>query len=76
LTLADGKLAAYDPFVPSAAFTSLLPYFDQYAQSIRLWDPTGTQLLYASDQGVHVIDVVNQKTQRVSDGVLGMWMDR
>lgn len=76
LTLADGKLAAYEPFVPSAAFTSLLPYFDQYAQSIRLWDRTGSQLLYASDEGVHVIDVVNQRTQRVSDGVLGMWMER
>lgn len=74
LSLADGTLQRFDAFQPSPAFINILPYFDQYAQSIRLWNPGGTQLLYGTNDGVWMLDTATSKTQRVSDGVLGVWM--
>ncbi len=76
LTVQDGKVESFQPFQPSTAFIDLLPYFDQYAQSIRLWDPTGRHLLYASTSGVFTLDVTTGQTTRVSSGVLGMWMNK
>lgn len=75
LTLATGKVQPFEPFQPSINFINLLPYFDQYAQSIRLWNASGTQLLYESTNGVHTLDVTTGQEQRVSDGVMGMWME-
>lgn len=76
LTIGDGSVRSYDPFVPTEQFVSLLPYFDQYAQSVRLWDANGLRLLYAAQEGVYVLDVQTGATHKVSPGVLGFWMDQ
>lgn len=62
-------------FAPSEAFFYMLPYFDQFAQSVRLWDRSGQHLLYADDKGVWRLEVATGTTTKVSDGVLGLWMD-
>jgi len=72
----DGSVQRFDGWLPSAEFLNLLPYFDQYAQSIRLWDRTGTRLLYGTDDGVYMLDVQSRGTVRLGDGVLGMWLER
>jgi Tol biopolymer transport system component len=76
LDLRDGSVRSFEPFEPSAEFLYLLPYFDQYAQSIRLWNRTGTQLLYATTDGVQMLDVYSGQTTRVGQGVLGLWLER
>ncbi|HEX6290831.1 MAG TPA: hypothetical protein VFZ66_16725 [Herpetosiphonaceae bacterium] len=75
LTLRDGDIRSFDLFTPSEEFLDLLPFFDQYAQSIRVWDRTGSRLLYASTSGVYSLDVASGQTQLVSQGVLGLWLD-
>jgi TolB protein len=74
LSLNDGNIRSFDSFEPSAEFMNLLPFFDQYAQSIRLWSRDGNRLLYASNAGVHMLNVHSGETQRISDGVLGLWL--
>lgn len=76
LTLADGQVRDFAPFEPSITFLSLLPFFDQYAQSHRVWDRTGQRLLYADDNGVNTLDVVTGQTRRIGPGVLGLWMEQ
>ena len=36
-------------FVPSDDFAYQLPFFDQFAQSTRLWSPDGRKLVYAAE---------------------------
>lgn len=75
LTVADGALKSFEPFTPSLDFLNVLPFFDQYAQSHRLWDQTGTHLIYATQDGVYTLDVQSSSTTRVGDGVLGFWLE-
>lgn len=75
LRLSDGDLRSFDLFTPSREFLELLPFFDQYAQSIRLWDPSGSRLLFATTDGVYTLDVNSGENRVVSDGVLGVWLD-
>lgn len=75
LDVADGGVRDFAPFQPSITFLSLLPFFDQYAQSHRVWDPSGTRLLYADEQGVQALDVRSGQVQRIGPGVLGLWME-
>lgn len=75
LSLADGAARKLVEFRPTAQFVELLPYFDQYAQSHRLWNREGNRLLYATAEGVFALDVASGATQRIGDGVLGLWME-
>lgn len=75
LRLSDGDLRSFDLFTPSREFLELLPFFDQYAQSIRLWDLTGSRLLFATADGVYTLDVASGETRLVGKGVLGVWLD-
>ena len=38
-------------FVPSSDFAFQLPFFDQYAQSTRVWSPDGQKLVYGAAGG-------------------------
>ncbi len=76
LDVASGEVGRLNTFVPSDEFLNLLPFFDQYAQSIRLWDKTSGRLVYADRAGVWTLDVETGATTKVSDGVLGMWIER
>lgn len=75
LTLADNTIQSFDPFQPSLEFLSLLPFFDQYAQSHRVWDRAGQRLLYAAADGVYTLDVRTGAAARIAPGVLGLWME-
>jgi Tol biopolymer transport system component len=48
----DGKQRqALTSFVPSSDFAFQLPFFDQYAQSTRLWSGDGQKLVYGATGG-------------------------
>jgi TolB protein len=76
----DGAAKDYESFRPTDAFLSLIPYFDQYAQSLSLWSPDGRYLVYAdvSDRDetfIRVLDTAqaNQPAQRLASGVFAAW---
>ncbi|GAC1561002.1 MAG: hypothetical protein NVS2B7_35310 [Herpetosiphon sp.] len=75
MDVASGTAQHFEPFTPTTTFINLLPYFDQYAQSIRLWDRGGKRLLYAATDGVWTLDVASGASTRVATGELGVWMD-
>ena len=75
LRLSDGDVRSFELFTPSQEFLALLPFFDQYAQSIRLWDRDGSRLLFATTDGVYTLDVNSGESRLVSEGVLGVWLD-
>jgi TolB protein len=75
LDLPTGEARALKSFEPTEAFLNLLPFFDQYAQSIRLWDQASGRLVYADPAGVWTLDVVSGEAALIDEGVLGMWME-
>jgi TolB protein len=73
-------------FVPSSDFAFQLPFFDQYAQSTRLWSADGQKLVYGasggserrngSAQGEHVmlLDASGQAAPAaVAQGSIAVW---
>lgn len=71
--------ATLTTFVPAPGFVSLIPFFDQYVQSLSLWSPDSTALVYSA-LGVDEVSkvwvvAVNGQTaaQRVADGDLPAW---
>ncbi len=79
LTLTDKNVIALASFVPTDAFTSLVPYFDQYAQSVRLWSPDSQSLVYAANEsdGTEAVYLVNangsDQPRRIGDGSIAVW---
>jgi TolB protein len=72
-----------DIFTPSEQFLlNYIRYFDQYAQSVSIWSPDSTQLLYAGlgedgVEGIWTLPVAEGSTAtRVVPGVLGAWSPR
>lgn len=66
-------------FAPTERFLQLLPYFDQYHQSLTIWSPDSQNLVvsaYAGD-GVPGIFVVaasgNLDPRFIAEGLVGVW---
>ncbi|MFQ5854757.1 MAG: TolB family protein [Anaerolineae bacterium] len=66
-------------FVPAPGFLSLIPFFDQYAQSLTLWSPDSTALAYSARgadgaDGIWVVDVDGRTPpQRITNGDSPVW---
>ena len=66
-------------FNPSEEFVSLIPFFDQYARSLRVWSPDSRSLVYAVDEGqdqygIYVVDVTpGSQPRRLADGFMAAW---
>lgn len=66
-------------FRPTRSFLLIVPYFDQYAQSIRFWSPDGRYLVYShletsQQAGIWVADVLGEEPpRRLTDGTLAVW---
>jgi TolB protein len=75
----DGELHPVAAFRPTSAFLQILPYFDQYAQSIRFWSPDSRYLVYSDQEsptqaGIWVADVLAQEpARRLADGSMPIW---
>ncbi len=77
-----GQSRTLTTFVPSAAFADLIPFFDQYARSLRIWSPDSRALVYGVDEGpqgdgVYVVDVTPGGVyRRIAAGPFGVWSAR
>lgn len=73
----DGEVTVYDRFVPPSAWAErFLPFFDQYALSMRLWAPDGSAFAFPGTvdgvAGVWVRSLDASAAVRVTDG---RWVD-
>lgn len=80
LDIANGATRRYGSFVPSSELVYLLTYFDQFAQSHRVWSPDSRQLVYSEilPDGRRVINLLDTTQeisvpQIVADGFIGIW---
>ena len=75
----SGKTHSVASFTPSERFLTVLPYFDQYDQSLTIWSPDSVNLVlsaYRSDgtPGVWVVESSGHLDPRfVTEGWLGFW---
>jgi TolB protein len=76
----DGSSFTTGRFVPSLEFSrDYLQFFEQYAQSMRLWSPDGSAFVYAGESESGESGVwIQPATQgaapvRVADGVFATW---
>ena len=77
-TWQDGVTTELATFTPSPTFLrDLLPFFDQYAQSMTLWSPDSTQFAFpgvvGDERGIWVQPVDGSSLDRVADGVFVAW---
>lgn len=70
---AGGAVRELASFTPSQAFVGVVNYFDAYAFVVDLWSPDGRELVYASDEGVIVVEVAGGTETRRAAGELAMW---
>jgi TolB protein len=78
-----GTTRRYTSFVPTQEMIYMLRFFDQFAQSHRVWSPDSRHLLYSeitSDNrpSISVLDVTRADTVplTIAEGVLGVWSFR
>lgn len=78
----DGKNTSdYGRFFPSRTFfQTYLPFFDQYAQSMRIWSPASDAFVYAGardgNSGIWVQRLDETEPERVSRGSFAAWSPR
>lgn len=74
----DGETTPGPAFTPSAGWiTEFLPFFDQYAQSMRLWAPDSTAYTFAGriaeETGIWVVPADGGRPVRIIDGSWVSW---
>jgi dipeptidyl aminopeptidase/acylaminoacyl peptidase len=75
----DGEPYPLVAFRPTRSFLLIIPYFDQYAQSIRFWSPDSRYLVYSDQEapqqsGIWLADVLGEEPpRRLADGILAVW---
>lgn len=75
----DGDLGAPITFVPTPTlFRDVLPFFDQYAQSLRFWSPDSSSFAFPgavdAEPGIFVVDVDGDSTPtKVTEGSWVAW---
>jgi len=76
----SGETTALVSFVPTANFLFVVPFFDQFAQSITFWSPDSRYLLLAGaplaqKSGIYRIDTMaeSDRLTRVGSGEFAVW---
>jgi Tol biopolymer transport system component len=79
MDLPDGELRPLVAFRPTRTFLPILPFFDQYAHSMRFWSPDSRYLVYshqesADQSGVWIADIRSEEApRRLADGSIAVW---
>ena len=78
--ITDGTFVTFPPFTPTDSFLQVVPYFDQYAQSLSLWSPDGRYLLFADTDEfdrptIRVLDTTQPPlpARRLAEGTFAIW---
>ena len=79
LEVSTGNVTQYGSFFPTPETLYLVQYFDQFAQSHRVWSPDSRHLLYSelTQDGpvINLLDItqVGSVPISIADGVVGIW---
>ncbi|MEP7199742.1 MAG: hypothetical protein ABI874_08000, partial [Chloroflexota bacterium] len=79
IAVADQQVTTLITFVPTDSFATLIQYFDQYAQSLRIWSPDSQSLVFCAeekngDESVYVVGARNgDEPQRIAGGSIAAW---
>lgn len=75
-----GEIRGYGAFVPTDEMMYLLTYFDQFAQSHRLWSPDSRHIVYseltsANEAVISLIDAMQAVSVPliIAEGIIGVW---
>ncbi len=78
--VASGRTTALASFRPTEHFLAVVPFFDQYAQSITFWSPDSRYLLLAGrplgrDSAIYRIDTQarSERLARIGPGEFAIW---
>ena len=76
----SGRKSALASFVPTDQFLFVVPYFDQYAQSLSFWSPDSRYLLVAGaplarDTAIYRVDTQaeSDRLTRIGPGQFAVW---
>ncbi len=79
LNASTGETCELFTFAPTAPFTEILPYFDQYHQSTTIWSPDNNNLVISftgkdGKPGIAVVAASGQLEPRIlAEGLLAFW---
>lgn len=82
LRVEDDRVHRYGSYIPTREMVYILQYFDQFAQSHRIWSPDSTHILYSevvsngtSKPVINLLDVTRQDSVplSVAEGIIGIW---
>jgi Tol biopolymer transport system component len=81
LEVSSGETYTVDQIFPSDRFLQMVPYFDQYHQSLTIWSPDSQSLVVATlyddtqKPGVFIYDATGAGAEPtfVSNGTFGVW---
>jgi Tol biopolymer transport system component len=79
MNAANGRTHNVATYAPSLRFLQLIPYFEQYHQSLTIWSPDSKNLVvsaYGPDgtPGIFVVAASGRLEPRyIADGLLGLW---
>ncbi len=78
--LVDRSSVELAAFRPTDSFLLLIPYFDQYAQSLSVWSPDSRLLVFADldereQPAIRVLDTTqpHQPARRLAEGTFAVW---
>lgn len=79
VNVADGQKRALGTYLPTPDFVNIMPYFDQYAQSVTPWAPDSRYFVISqvdrdATQNIVVVDMLGEKEPRfIAEGTLAWW---
>jgi TolB protein len=80
LDIQSGKVIYYGAFIPTSEMIYVLSYFNQFAQSHRVWSPDSRYLVYSElmpngQPIISLLDTTQQDTVPLSiaNGTIGVW---
>ncbi|GAB4308888.1 MAG: PD40 domain-containing protein [Phototrophicales bacterium] len=81
LDVTNGIARAYSNFTPTDEMIYVLTYFDQFAQSHRIWSPDSTHIVFSEvlpnnqGYGISILDTTRPDTVPffIAEGVIGFW---
>ncbi|MBZ0298258.1 MAG: hypothetical protein K8J31_00870 [Anaerolineae bacterium] len=74
-----GDVQKYGSFIPTSEVVYLMQYFDQFAQSHRIWSPDSRHLLYSEQTRngpvINLLDTsqLGSVPFTIAEGVIGIW---
>lgn len=74
----DGKTIDFEPFTPDPTwFQTIVPFFDQYAQSVSMWSPDGSSFAYPAivddAPSILVQNLTGSQAKVIAEGSWAAW---